>query len=228
MINKLFNRQEKTPKITLWGISVSPYVRKVKVALAEKGLAYKQQATLPTLLLNATNQPVPEKFALTSPLGKIPAINDGDVDVSDSAVICAYLDKAYPQNKLYPENKGKYAKALWFENYADNIFAETAYKKIFLQLFVIPHVLKGAPDEEMVDAAKNKELPKLFDFLESKLHGPWIVGDEFTAADIALVTHFVSLKQVDVLVDAKQWPKLHAYVERSLVRSSFLQVLGEK
>jgi len=229
MMNKLFNHQNKASKITLWGVSVSPFVRKVKVALAEKGLAYEQQSILPTLLLNATNCSVPEKFAKTSPLGKIPAINDGEVNVSDSAVICAYLERAYPtQNKLYPECNEKYARVLWFENFADNVFAEIAYKKIFMQLFIIPHVLQGVEDKEMVETAKSKELPRLFDFLESSLQGKWIIGDDFSVADIALVTHFISLKQVDVLVDETQWPKLHAYIERVLTRSSFSQVLEEK
>ena len=42
-------------QIVLWGTSVSPYVRKVMVALAEKGITYDHQEVLPKSLLLAKN-----------------------------------------------------------------------------------------------------------------------------------------------------------------------------
>ena len=53
--------------IILWRASISPYVRKVMVALSEKELAYELRETLPKVLLQATGQPVPAGFMQCSP-----------------------------------------------------------------------------------------------------------------------------------------------------------------
>ena len=82
-------------KITLWGVGVSPYTRKAMVALAEKGLEYEQKEILPKVLLQATDQPVPERFDAISPLGKIPAIEIDDEALCDSAIIASYLQQKY-------------------------------------------------------------------------------------------------------------------------------------
>jgi glutathione S-transferase len=48
--------------VILWGVSLSPFVRKVMVALEEKGIAYEQREILPKSLLQATHQAVPVDF----------------------------------------------------------------------------------------------------------------------------------------------------------------------
>src|SRR5579872_7436808 len=119
-----------TPSIVLWGVSASPYVRKVQIALEEKQLTYEHKQILPTILLKATGQSVPQEFIKVSPLGKIPALQVDNYCVADSTVICAYLDKKFSTGqKLYPESPEDYAKTRWFENYANTNFSDIAYKK---------------------------------------------------------------------------------------------------
>ena len=69
----------------LYGASASPFVRKVRVVLAEKGLAYEREDLIP---IN-----VSPEFRKISPLGKIPALRDGERTLADSSVICAYLER---------------------------------------------------------------------------------------------------------------------------------------
>src|SRR6185295_3065455 len=95
---------------TLIGASASPFVRKVRVALAEKGIAYDQEQLIP---FN-----VPPEFKKISPLGKIPAWRDGNRTLCDSSVICASLEPAHPTPPLYPSDPYAYARALWFEQYS--------------------------------------------------------------------------------------------------------------
>jgi glutathione S-transferase len=61
--------------ITLHGATISPYVRKVAITLNEKGIEYN---------LNPVNPfPAPKEHFEISPLGKIPAITDGDYSLAD-------------------------------------------------------------------------------------------------------------------------------------------------
>ena len=102
--------------LILWGADASPYVRKVKVALLEKNLAFEQHQTLPVALLKIIGQAIPNGLTEASPLGKIPALEDGAVKVADSAVIMAYLDKQYTTGTaLYPSQASAYAGVRWFE-----------------------------------------------------------------------------------------------------------------
>ena len=118
------------PTITLWGLSISPYVRKIIAALEEKSLDYSLVETLPKSLLIATNQEIANDFDQASPLGKIPALHVGDYSLADSAVIAAFLDGEYKSgNSLYPIQAKEKAKAMWFEKYADTILSEVAYRK---------------------------------------------------------------------------------------------------
>ena len=78
----------------LYGVSGSPFVRKVLVCLAEKGIAFEREDVIP---IN-----VSPEFRKISPLGKIPAFRDGEKTLSDSSVICAYLERTLPEPRLYP------------------------------------------------------------------------------------------------------------------------------
>ena len=45
-------------------------------------------------------------------------MTDGDLTLSNSSVICTYLDRKYPQPALYPQDIVEQAHTLWFEEYA--------------------------------------------------------------------------------------------------------------
>ena len=62
---------------TVLGVSASPFVRKVRVALAEKNIPYDLVPIFP--------QAQDEEFRKLSPLGKVPAFKDGDKGFSDSS-----------------------------------------------------------------------------------------------------------------------------------------------
>jgi glutathione S-transferase len=72
--------------LTLYGISLSTFTRKVRLALAERDIA----CTLQTAVMGS-----PQVRAL-NPLGRIPVLADGDVVVPDSSVIIDCLERAYP------------------------------------------------------------------------------------------------------------------------------------
>src|SRR5262245_19851389 len=92
----------------LYGVALSPFVRKVQIALEEKGLPY------------TITSPVPGQH----PMGKMPVLGDGEVLVPDSSVICAYLEKKHPAPAIYPDDPADYARALFLEEYADTHMSE--------------------------------------------------------------------------------------------------------
>src|SRR5512135_405096 len=107
---------------TVFGVNASPFVRKVRVALAEKGIAYDLDPVIPVN--------VSAEFKRISPLGKVPAFRDGDRTLSDSSIICAYLERVHPEPPLYPSDAYEYARALWFEEYGDGGLAPIMGPKV--------------------------------------------------------------------------------------------------
>lgn len=211
-------------KPIVWGLKTSPYVRKVLVVLEEKQIPYDFKETAPAKSLKIKNMPIPEKFLEVSPLGKIPAFEDSNVKLADSAVISAYLEKQHPKYRLYPKNPASYAKALWFEKYADTAMSDVIHTKIFMENVVKPSILNIPTNEELVHNAVQQELPVIFNYLEkalSETSGRYLVDDQFSIADIAVVNHFVSLKMAKIPMDQKQWPLLTKYVEYILQLPSF-------
>jgi glutathione S-transferase len=194
------------------------------VALAEKGIAYEHDPVAPAIAPPEFNRVSKE----VSPLGKIPAYRDGDSAVADSSVIIAYLERVKSSPALYPSETRDYVRALWFEEYGDGGLAPIIGGKIFFQKVAGPLFFKQPTDEAVVNKAINEELPPLFDYLESQIAtGDWLVGGRFSVADIGVGTQFAQASFVGLSPDAKRWPKLAAYVGRTLARPSFADAIGK-
>ena len=206
---------------TLYGINASPFVRKVRVVLAEKGIAYDHDPMVPVN--------VSAEYKRISPLGKIPAYRDGERALADSSVICAYLDRIKPEPALYPSDPFDYARALWFEEYGDSGLAPIMGPKIFFQKIVGPRFFNQPTDEAVVAKAVAEELPPLFDYIEGQLgSGDALVGGRFSIADIGIATQFVNLRHAGFGVDTKRWPKLARYVAAVHARPSFKALIDEE
>lgn len=222
--------QKIIPNI-LYGSKLSPFVSKVYIAMAEKKLSEKSLnlrvvETFPASILKAKGMPVDPEFQKASPLGKIPAFQIGSWTIADSSVIIAYLDRAYPKIRLYPVNNRDFAQTLWFEKYADERIADIIHRKIYFEKMVKPKLLQKAANEEVVVEAVNKELPLILDYLEQQLvNKKWIVGANFTAADIAIGVHMLTLEKCQIALVAEKYPNLIRYVKQIKARPSFKQSL---
>lgn len=204
--------------LILYGASLSPFVRKVRTSLLEKKLDYSMEMIIPR------NQP--DWYYQINPLGRIPALRDGEFEICDSAVICAYLDEKYPDTPALCGNTiEEKARIRWFEKYGDYELAPLATFTVFFNRALAKSM--GLPSDE--DAVQ-KALIKLvthFDYLEQQLaDNDYFVGNRFTLADIAIVTQWVNLSYGQEPLNADKWPKLVAHQQRVLARES-LQVLKE-
>lgn len=215
-------------KIILWGIKASPYVCKVMVALAEKNLDYEHREILPSSILMLRGETIPDEFAQASPFGKIPAMKVDGFCIADSAVITAFLDREFPNgNSLYPINTQEYAKALWFEHYADTALSDISYHKIFKQSIINPRLLNKPTDYMLVKHAIQIELPPILIYLQqSVLKAEWLAGDNFSMADVAIAVQLLALKAAGISLEVEQWSTLNNYLNKVIAQPSFKKCLS--
>jgi glutathione S-transferase len=205
--------------IILHGNSASPYVRKVLAVLALKSLPYEQTQQMPFSK--------DAEFQKISPLGKIPALQDGDLTICDSTVICEYLEDAYPDVAVYPQNIKDKAKARWLEELAGSRVTELA-SGIFFQRFMRPMAFKQEPDEELVSKIINKQLPPILDYLESQVPAEGFIFGTLTLADISLVSPFINAGYANYQLDAERWPTFFAFMQRVKEHEVMSQLLAKE
>jgi glutathione S-transferase len=205
--------------LKLIGAGLSPFVRKARIGLAEKGLAYEHDPMVPF--------GVSAQYKRKHPLGKIPCLEVDGRPLPDSSAILAYLEKIQPQPALYPSEPFEYARAVWFEEFADGGLMPGAVP-FFQQRVLQPLFFKKPGDESLVQKAATEILPPLFDYLEAELgNDDYLVGNRFTVADLAVGSIFVNYRHGKGEIDARRWPKLAAYVERIHSRPSFKGLIEE-
>ncbi len=205
--------------LKLIGSALSPFSRKARVFLAEKGLDFEDDPMVPF--------GVSDEYKAMHPQGKIPTLVDGDRVIPDSSAICSYLERIHPNPPLYPTDAYEYARAIWYEEFADSglINGTIVY---FQERVLGPVFFKREADEAKVEEAGNNVLPPFFDYLERNLgDGEYFVGNRFSIADIGLGSQFAAYKYGDGAVDAGRWPQLAAWVERVHGRPSFKALIEQ-
>lgn len=201
----------------IYGVPFSVHTRKAIIAAIHKGLAYENEAVIPF-------NPPPGWSDLT-PTGKIPAFTDNDVTLCDSSVICAYLERVHPAPALYPSYTHGYVQALWYEEYADGtIFRELVHGLFFNQV-IAPKILNRPGDQSAIDTILCDTVPGIFGYLEKSLRGPYLAGDQFTIADVAVVSNLINFHYLGHAIDRQRYPRLAAYFARSIAHPSIATAL---
>jgi glutathione S-transferase len=172
----------------LWSGVLSPFSAKVRIALAEKGLAY-ETLEVPWSRKNLWG-PKPAAFLAVSPRGKVPVLIDGAVTVHDSTVICEYLEDRYPKPPLFPAGAAERARCRQLEDEADLAMTEHV-TPLVQELFTKTD--DAARDMTRVAPAA-EALGRRWDALEKELAGGQYLCGAFTVADIAtfMVVAFAS------------------------------------
>jgi len=151
-------------------------------------------------------------FRAVSPMGKVPALQDGTTRLWDSGAICAYLADQYPAAKLAPAigsaDRGDYLQWLLYTN----------------------SVIEPAMAEKFTNAQASAaahgwgSFDQMLGVLRQGLsRGPWILGERFSAADVLLGTSCHFMRQFKILENE---PVLFAYADRCLARAAFQRALA--
>lgn len=201
----------------VYGSTLSPYVRKVMVFGAEKGLALELQPA-------GMGRGGPD-FHAASPFGKMPGFKDDDFLISDSTAIVTYLEAKHPEPELIPAEPRARARAIWFDELADTLMM-AAGSAIFGNRFVRPRVLKMECDHDAARTAEHELLPPILRYLESVIPGSgFLVDDRLTLADIAVASPLATLGTIGVRVDPAVYPQLARWTEAMHARPSFAAIL---
>ncbi len=203
--------------VTIIGSYVSPYVRKVLACLNLKRIDYEVDPITPFF--------GNDEFRRLSPLCRIPVLIDAEFSISDSSVICDYIDEAYPGYPLFPANAKDRARARWFEEYADTRLGELFIWSLFYQKVVRPLVWGEVPDERRIEKAVNEDIPHALDYLERELPGQGFLFGDIGACDIAIASFFRNGQYAGYTVDAVRWPRTSNFVELVLGHPCIAELL---
>lgn len=196
----------------IYGSIVSPFVRKLLGYLGEKGIEFELQGV-------GIGDPDPG-FRAASPLGKMPAMDDGGFRLADSSAIIHYLEAKHPEPPLIPADPQERGRVIWWEEFGDTVFAACG-GKMFFNRIVSPKFLGREGDLAAAAQAETEELPKLLAYLESAIPASgYLVGDRFTLADLAAVSPLVNLRHCGSRIDAATHPRIAAWSEAILSRPS--------
>lgn len=171
--------------------------------LEEAGVEYE----LERIDLRDSTQQVDVDFRAASPMRKVPALKDHDVQMAESAAICLYVADRYAPGRLAPA-----------VDHADR-------GRFLYWLMYTPAVIEPTMSEKLNKIEPNRarngwgDFKTMINTLATGLGGnPWILGDQFSAADVMLGSSVHFMQLFNLLGDA---PALTEYVERCRERPAF-------
>jgi glutathione S-transferase len=157
--------------IILHGFAASNYYNLVKHVLLYKELPFEEN-----LIYGGSDE-----LLTISPAGKVPVITTPeDLNISESSVICDYIEEAFPATPLYPENPGERAVVRQIMKIAE-LYFELPSRRL------IPYAFSGTTVPETVAAEVRQVLKRGITALSRLCEfSPWVVGEQLTMADIYL------------------------------------------
>ncbi|MFJ2995545.1 glutathione S-transferase family protein [Pandoraea sp. NPDC087047] len=189
----------------LIGALASPYVRKVRIVLAEKKLDYKLE------LENVWGDDT--RIQQSNPIGKVPCLvmEDGEA-VFDSRVICEYLDTLSPVGKLIPPSGRERAEVRCWEALADGLTDAAVQIRV-------EGMFHDEASRSQVFIAR--QLGKIEEGLRAMARGlderQWCASNRLTLADVAVVC---SLGYLDFRYPEINWREPHPNLARHFERMS--------
>lgn len=170
-----------TPMLVLHGFSSSNYYNVVKLALLEKGLPFRESLVYPG---------AGDEYLAKSPLGKVPCLETDEGAISESRCIIDYLERAYPDPPLYPKTPFAQAKLLELTQSID-LYIELPARR------VLRNVFSGKPPPEFLANEVRSAVEQGARALRSLARfDSFLLGEAFTAADIAGSMHFPAARRL--------------------------------
>lgn len=189
-----------------WG-SGSPYAWRVMLGLLFKNMAYEDH-----LLSFSDREHKAAHYTRLNPRGKVPTLVDGEVVVTESIAILAYLDRVHPRKFLFGRNAAE-SGAVWSSVMEIEQYLEPAARTVIRALFFGKW------------QGREKELREQWSMAveELELLERSCSDRPFDAIDCLLVPTLESLERASrkqgaaevhlIPLNLQRWPKLHARLE---------------
>ncbi|GIX08814.1 MULTISPECIES: glutathione S-transferase family protein [unclassified Elioraea] len=204
----------------LYHLPLSPYSRKVRLALAEKRLPFE-------LRIEKVWERRPEFLAL-NPAAQVPVlVEENGAAIPDSAVICAYLEEAYPEVPLLGACVSERIECRRLVAWFDGKFAREVSENLLFQKLMKRLLGRGEPDGAAIRAGYQNLRAHLQYLGWLAEHRRWLAGDVLTLADLAAAAH---LSALDFLgdVDWSVSPAAKDWYARIKCRPSFRALLADR
>lgn len=195
----------------------APRTRSVRILwlLEELGLPYELER-------GEFVPPATKFFGQKTPTGKYPTIEDGDVVMCESGAIVEYILERYGEGRLAPApgSEGRPAFLQWL-HYAES----TAFPPLGVVVW-LSRDRETVDGDSLQEAARSRAASALA-FPEQEFGGgPYLLGDEFSAADIMMGFTLVAAASLGLLDD--RFPALKAYVARLAARPALRKLLSNE
>jgi glutathione S-transferase len=148
------------------------------------------------------------EYLAINPMGKVPALQDGDATMAEAAAICAYVAERYPDARLAPP-------------LGDPARAKYLYWLFYGPGCIEPAIVQLATKIEMNPVAAGwGDAQRVIDVLDGALQkGPWLLGENFTAADIVIGSGLNFGVRLFKMIPSR--PSFDAYIARCMERPAF-------
>ena len=200
----------------LIGSTTSPYVRKVRVVMAEKKLDYR--------FVEDNVWADDSTITAANPLGKVPClVLDGGDAMFDSRVIVEYLDPLSPVGKLIPASGRERAEVKTWEALADGLLDAAI-------LVRLERTFVGRSEGERSQAWIDRQLAKVQASLHAMSKGlgekAFCSGIHFTLSDVAVGCALGWLAfRFPEIVWRTEYPNLARLQDKLAARASFMETV---
>jgi glutathione S-transferase/RNA polymerase-associated protein len=163
---------------------LSPYARKVKIALYEKAIPFERVLVEPLRLV--PTDAYYDEFVRANPRREVPCLVDSEFRCFDSTIIVDYIDERWPDPPLLPKSPEERARSRMIEDTCDTTIDAILWGLMELRFF---RRADGPLVEQMAERA-GQQLGKAWDAMEVELASrPWLSGQSFGRADASLIVH---------------------------------------
>jgi glutathione S-transferase len=201
-------------------LPLSPYCRKIRLVLAEKRLPFE-------LKVERVWERRPEFLAL-NPAASVPVlIEESGLAIPDSAVICEYLEEAYPDTSLFGESHAERVEARRLAAWVDGKFDAEVTRRLNGEKYFKRIAGLGHPDAATLRAgyaALRQHLAYLGWLAETR---KWLGGAHLSLADFAAAAHLSVLDYAGD-VDWSVSPAMRDWYARMKSRPSFRPLLADR
>jgi glutathione S-transferase len=197
------------------GSARSTYTRVVRMVCEEKGIAY---------LLTEVWLGAPELAAI-HPLGKMPVLRHGEVELFESKAIATYLDRSFPGVAVFPSDPHLAALTEQWVSLVNTVMDRTLIRT-YLYAYIAPKTPDGKPDRAAIEAVMPALREQLGILDRAVARSGYLVGDRFTFADINLLPILHRVGQAPEGAGAlAAAPHLARYYETHAARPSFMNTM---
>jgi glutathione S-transferase len=232
--------QTSEQRLVLYNWATSTCSQKVRLVLWEKHLPWDDRQ-----LDSSKSENLSDWYLKLNENGVVPTLTHGSDVIIDSSVICEYLDEVFPEISLSPKSAVQRARMRVWRQFFDEVptpairvpsynryirhkwkalpqqeFDALVERRTIRKHFYRKMGLEGStPEEEQEAVEKLRETVARMDRALAK--GPWLVGEQFTLADITIMPTIVRMSDIGLSHLWGDLPNVRGWFDRVQHRASF-------